>query len=196
MEEYKDPDTLRELYWEKEMTLSDISEKLDCGLTTVYKWMKQHDIPRRKSKQEIEPRPRTLPSSDTNPGYEVIRHNGESLLHHRLIAVAEYGFDEIVGRDVHHQNGIRWDNRTSNLELLEHGEHSSLHRLNEHDEAPWRDEEVLRKYYVEQKWPTTKIAEEWGCSSSTIHEWLKKFDIETRQSGKPSQRNQLLGDSD
>lgn len=35
---------------------------------------------------------------------------------HRLVAVAEYGFDAVAGNEVHHRNGVRWDNRPGNLE--------------------------------------------------------------------------------
>jgi len=46
---------------------------------------------------------------------------------HRLLAIAEHGVDAVVGSDVHHVNGIPWDNRPSNIEILEHGEHRSRH---------------------------------------------------------------------
>jgi hypothetical protein len=46
---------------------------------------------------------------------------------HRLVAVAEYGFDEVKNMDVHHKNEIKWDNRPENLELLTRSEHRKLH---------------------------------------------------------------------
>lgn len=56
--------------------------------------------------------------------------------HHRLLAVVEcypsqMSIEAILrdldGKDVHHRNGIKWDNRPSNLEPIDHGEHSRLH---------------------------------------------------------------------
>jgi len=50
---------------------------------------------------------------------------------HRLLAVAEYGFDAVADMDVHHKNGIPWDNRPVNIEPMDHGEHTKLHE-------PWK----------------------------------------------------------
>lgn len=50
--------------------------------------------------------------------------NSEYLPIHRLVAVAEYGFDEVDGNHVHHKNGVRFDNRPSNLEVLSNSEHT------------------------------------------------------------------------
>ena len=56
--------------------------------------------------------------------------------HHRLLAVVEcypstMSLEAILrdldGKDVHHRNGIKWDNRPSNLEPIDHGEHAKLH---------------------------------------------------------------------
>jgi len=46
---------------------------------------------------------------------------------HRLLLVAEYGVDAVVGKHVHHKNEIPFDNRIENLELLDPEEHSRHH---------------------------------------------------------------------
>jgi hypothetical protein len=64
-------------------------------------------------------------------GYEEFQStlNGkcESVFVHRLLAVAEYGFDAVCGMDIHHKNGIKWDNRPSNIVIMDHAEHVRLH---------------------------------------------------------------------
>lgn len=46
---------------------------------------------------------------------------------HRLLAIAEYGSDAVAGKHVHHKNGIPWDNRPENIEVLEEREHLQQH---------------------------------------------------------------------
>lgn len=56
------------------------------------------------------------------------------LYHHRLLALLNFPLSmpiseclqEMSGSDVHHENGIKWDNRPDNLTLLDHGEHARL----------------------------------------------------------------------
>ena len=56
--------------------------------------------------------------------------------HHRLLAVVEcYAastplwaiFADLDGSDVHHENGLKWDNRGENIEVVDHGEHAAMH---------------------------------------------------------------------
>lgn len=56
---------------------------------------------------------------------------------HRLMMVAEEGFDALEDKVVHHKNHIPWDNRTENLELMSRAEHSS------HHSEYWYDDEDL-----------------------------------------------------
>jgi hypothetical protein len=46
---------------------------------------------------------------------------------HRLAAVAWFGYEAVVGKDVHHVSGIPWDNREDNLEPLDPSEHRRRH---------------------------------------------------------------------
>jgi hypothetical protein len=43
------------------------------------------------------------------------------------LAVAEYGYDAVCNKQVHHENGVPWDNRPENLELMRIDEHAKHH---------------------------------------------------------------------
>jgi len=119
-------ETLYELYHEEGLSLSEIGDTLDCGQTTVLYWMDKHDIQRRKANDE------KPPAYCVERGWPVWSHRIDGIHRtvrvHRLIAVAYHGFEAVAGMDVHHKNGVRWDNRPTNLTPIDHGEHTSLHR--------------------------------------------------------------------
>jgi DNA-binding transcriptional ArsR family regulator len=59
-------------------------------------------------------------------------NEADSIPIHRLVAIAEYGVDAVAGREIHHKNGIKWDNRPSNLTPLDreaHARHHSFERM-------------------------------------------------------------------
>ena len=56
------------------------------------------------------------------------RMNNESVRVHRLIAVAKYGLDNVVDKEVHHKSGHGLDNRPENLELIDSSNHRKKHR--------------------------------------------------------------------
>ncbi len=179
---YRDGATLRELYWVRGMSISAIADVFDVVEWTIQKWLKKNDIPTRKPPSEKPPCYRTR-----NDGYECWNvkagDKNTTVRVHRLLAVAEHGFDALDGREVHHKNGVRWDNRSENIELLSPSEHSSRHREEEHEGRLHRDEGVLRDLYVEQGLSTYDIAEELDCTRTTVLTWLHKHDIETRDAG-------------
>lgn len=59
--------------------------------------------------------------------YEMVEDDGDEFPLHRLIAVAEYGFDAVAGNDIHHKSGVGWDNRPANIEPIDPAEHVALH---------------------------------------------------------------------
>ena len=92
------------------------------------KWSQMSDEERRKQVEAAHEATRTHPRLGTNVnGYERVRHCQEEVKHHRLLAVAHFGFDEVVENVVHHKNGLTWDNRPDNLELLSQSEHMAHH---------------------------------------------------------------------
>lgn len=169
---YKDADTLRRLHVEEGRSQREIAEILDCGQTTVYRWLQKHGIEKPKpwrdpeilrrlywdegrSAREIANRlgcskepvdramrdhgiPHRRPDWERPPGfgtdylgYERWRHQIDgtkySVSVHRLLAVAEFGFDAVADMQIHHMNSIPWDNRPSNIELLSIEDHTRLH---------------------------------------------------------------------
>lgn len=45
---------------------------------------------------------------------------------------------------------------------------------------PWRDEEVLRRLYVDQQLTMAEVAETLRCSRQAVEEWIHRHEIETR----------------
>jgi hypothetical protein len=141
---WQDPSVLRRLYHEQDLTMDEIGDRLGCNQKTVHKWIHRHDIritdPRGRGMEgrRVAGFPAAFRHNHSGSGnvmYEVWNDAGKREVPvHRLLAVAEYGFDAVCGMDVHHKNGIGWDNRPANIELMEHGEHTQHHsRQQDHE---------------------------------------------------------------
>lgn len=77
--------------------------------------------------------------------------------------------------NVHHKNGIRWDNRPSNIGLVTRSEHSKVHnreRFGDESERPWLDREWLNEWMNGYD-----IAEEVGCDNTTIYLWIRRYGL-------------------
>jgi len=44
-------------------------------------------------------------------------------------------------------------------------------------QSPWRNEETLRRMYIEKEMSLTDMADELGCSGATVSNWLTKYNI-------------------
>jgi len=104
-------------------------------------------------------------------GYELWSHDwkgsGRTFAVHRLLAVSEFGFDEVCGNVVHHKNGIKYDNRPGNIEVMTESEHSRLH-----NESITQDDCVkIREDYAESL-SIPELAEKHGFGTTAIHNHL------------------------
>ena len=96
---WKDKQTLRKLYVEDEMAIEDIADKFDCSPQPIRTWLEKFDI--------------DVSANDPDAKYR----DGELL-------------EELYwskGLSTHHKNGIPWDNRPENLEVLDHAKHAQVH---------------------------------------------------------------------
>jgi len=135
MSEWQDERTLRWLYWSKGLSQKQIADRLGCSATTVGKWMSRHDIQTRHP-EHLEAahearRTAHIHYFTKRDGYERVENtycgDSERAYLHRLLAVAKYGLDELYGKEVHHRNGIPWDNRPENIGLMSEAEHQRHH---------------------------------------------------------------------
>lgn len=178
---WRDGDTLRQLYQEEKLSLSEVADRLGCTAETVRTWLKRNGIEVRSIRRaQLGDMPVYW-----HEGYPTVGHDYDGKFYsvriHRLVAVAEYGFDAVAGNIVHHRNGVRFDNRPSNLEPMSNKDH-----LEYHDEtriAPWRDKELLYELYINRQMSGLEVAKELDCHPHTIWEWLGKFGIEKRSGG-------------
>jgi predicted DNA-binding protein YlxM (UPF0122 family) len=142
--EYKDKEWLREKYIDEDRSMADIGDEFGVSKETIKYWLKKHDIPIRNfseaAKRRVDEHPHTIPdNTQLNPtfyqrrGYNIVK-GGEADTHvemHRLLATLLVDeIDELEGKHVHHKNGIRWDNRLDNLEVMTISEHTKHHHSN------------------------------------------------------------------
>lgn len=133
--ELDDESMLREMYYGKGMNVSEISDSVGAPKTTIRRYMENNGIDRRQVGKFLNHA--HLRNKD---GYLVwatkIQGEQKTVRVHRLVAVAEYGAEYVKGKSVHHKNGVRWDNRPENLEVMSPEDHSKHHyELLEKDES-------------------------------------------------------------
>lgn len=130
---WRDEETLRELYFDEEMSQRDIAEHFDTTQGVINDWFRRFDIdvPSYAEAGQIARRVDRAYFYTSTSGYELAGSRvGESTYDiqiHRLVAIAEEGYNSVAGNVVHHENEIPWDNRPSNLTVMDELEHRNMH---------------------------------------------------------------------
>lgn len=189
---WRDEELMRELYHDRRMSQREISDHFDNEITPggVGYCLDELDIEKRTRAEAAEARWSKTPLKLTSHfyhGHEVWRDaSGDkeyAVYVHRLLAVAEYGFEAVADMDVHHKNEIPWDNRPSNLELMTKSEHVKHHSAGQHDNEPWHDVDLLRELRIEKGMTLGEMADRLGCSDATVWRSLKLYHIEDDEEG-------------
>lgn len=153
---------LRELYHEKEMTQAEIAEQENVTPETVGNWMKKCGIETR-SKREATLKQYDPPELYLVNGYEAFAGDNKKVYHHRLLAVAEYGYNAVINNDVHHKNEIPWDNRPDNIDVLSRASHAKVH-----SKIKLTDNLLMNELYHNEEKTQRKIAEVFGISQASV----------------------------
>jgi hypothetical protein len=123
-------DILAYLYWIEDCTEGEIADRYGCSISCISRHMSECGVP-------------TGPDPTTHTASIGVYENGhwkcnvlfkgttDSVYLHRLLAVAEYGYEEVVDKEVHHETGCSLDNRPDAITLMDKGEHLSLHKSND-----------------------------------------------------------------
>ena len=121
---WKDEEKLREMYHGQEMTTPEIAEQFDCTDTTIQNQLEENGIEKRNPGAR---RKESISLVESKKGYESWKHRGGTVFVHRLAAIAWFGLDSVMNQVCHHKNGIRWDNREDNIELMSRADHTKEH---------------------------------------------------------------------
>lgn len=135
LEPWQDKTTMRYLYHTRGLSSNEIADVLPCNRGNVKRWLRRHGIEMRSPSEAAQRRAlREPPTHRFHQGYEEVctQVNGRQKVIgiHRLVAVAEYGFDAVRGKETHHKNGIPWDNRPENIKPMSRSEHAKQHYEN------------------------------------------------------------------
>ena len=137
---------LRDQYIENERSMADIGG--ECGVTaaTVLKYLRKYNIPTRHSAYRKRRENLTIVDEkgefgDIPGSYRKVMNSWvvdgkreyRSVYVHQLLAIAEGADPHKVFSNgewqVHHKNGIRWDNRPENIEFTDRKEHRRIHTI-------------------------------------------------------------------
>lgn len=134
---YVDSSWLREKYCEKGLSTREIAKIAEVHPNTILTWLHRHEIPVEEPGRNALPYASYFISSAGYPSWRSYVRETESeeqVAVHRLLMAASHDLSEIAGKQVHHQNGIPWDNRPDNLELKTPAEHGKYHaNLQDHE---------------------------------------------------------------
>lgn len=121
---------LEELY--EDNTLDEIAERIGATRPALIGWMDDLNIDRRPRDYHLVRKPPTITMD--GKGYEriIVQESGSnaSFRVHQLLAIAKGAPPAKVFSgeySVHHKNGVPWDNRPDNIELMTRREHQKRH---------------------------------------------------------------------
>lgn len=176
MIDYKDKETLTKLYVNDGLSSRQIAEKSTVTYKTILAWLERYGIEKRGVGGEL-PIATFYTGYETSSGsgYEFWRTkvNGEKTTVRvgRLLAVAEYGFDEVCRKNVYYKNNIPWDNRPENISLVSKEKQGKVQLEKEN---PMENPETRKKVSESRLTTEHPHIKEGKIGSYRGHDWNKQ----------------------
>jgi hypothetical protein len=125
-------DEIKRLYWNEDWPKKKIADYFNVSEMTVVNRMRDYGIETKSRRQAVAKRRATY--TMTSNGYmiaaDAVGGKSKSMRIHQLLAIAEYGIDEVKNKEIHHKNGIPWDNRPNNIIPVTSKQHRKIHFQN------------------------------------------------------------------
>jgi len=173
-----DKERLRKMHHDNGLSVNKMALELDVSRSAIKNRLDKFGIERDYHK---DPNSAGTLQHDGN-GYELFNagNNGRVRIH-RLVACLENDPNEIFGsnKHVHHENGVKWDNRPENLSVETPGKHRQIHQEKKNKQKPYADEKTLDELFNGRGLSREEIAVKFGIASSTVSYWLNKNGIDT-----------------
>jgi len=135
--DHTDRNWLAEQYHGEGRSLADIADECDVDKVTIMNWMERHGIPRRGTADHFRREKATYSENQRGYRFAQVRappdaeNDTDAVFIHQLIAIANGTDPHKVFSDgayqCHHKNGVPWDNRAENIEVLTEREHADKH---------------------------------------------------------------------
>lgn len=175
---YRDEEWLREQYRDLSRSSIDIADQCDVNPATICKWLNRHGIEirsdREQAKQYSDSDEWRKSISDTKTDGRSEQLQNEQWLREQYVDkdLSTYEIAELVG--VTRPTVCNWLNRHG-IEIADPGPENpgKVDQL--------RDEEWLRAQYVDERRPTTSIAEQLDVDHKTVRSYLRSHGIEIRE---------------
>jgi predicted DNA-binding protein (UPF0251 family) len=162
---------IERLYYDEGLTQQEIADRFGKTKGTVYRAMDSLGI---SPGYESNRKPYCMINTG-DEGYVRWRtyigdHSETSMTVHRLLAIAEHGADAVAGSEVHHKNGIRWDNRPENIELKSKQDHMKHHAADGVFQKKLTPDEAveIRDRYANENVTYEELADDYGISRTTV----------------------------
>ena len=171
---YKDPGWLEEKYWHEGLKTSEMADLCGVDRRTIDRSMHAAGIEMRSRSTRLQNNYASFRTD--HRGYENWRSSSRetdgqiSVPIHRLLAVAEYGFDAVSGAEVHHKNGIPWDNRPENIEPLSRIEHQRAHNP---ATKSWLERLKIVEVYNNTEATAETVGAQYGVSAGAVYKYLR-----------------------
>ena len=129
-ETYRNPEWHREMHWDRSLTRKEMAERAGVKESTIINWASRLGVPTRYG--STGPAKFRTRESTGHETWRSMRHVSDARVAvHQLLAISEGADPRKIFSNgqyhVHHRNGIPWDNRPANIEVLSREEHARRH---------------------------------------------------------------------